>query len=531
MSAAAALLLATLAGGPGDPALGERIYLDGVLASGEPLRAVVAGGTVVAGKPFACARCHRRSGFGSVEGGSYVPPVTGPALFGTRPQNRAELFRRLYQEVQPATAAAQARDPRLRPPYNAATLASALREGRDPSGRSLAAWMPRYELGEEDMAHLLAYLEGLAAAPDPGVDDKVIRFATITTDGVAPEKSRAMLAVARAYVERKNADTLGFLARPGHSPWHRDDFAGAYREWALDEWHLTGPSETWRAQLEDAYRERRVFAVLGGIGAGSWQPVHDFCEAYRVPCLFPQTELPVQEPGAYSLYLSRGVAGEAAALGRFLRETCEDWLSVVQVQDGGEEAGGEEGRAAARALAAAVGGVEGLRLEERRLPEGPEPDAWVLWVSSLAGPPPPGEAPIYVSATLLGAAEVPPRWRPRVRLVYPYALPGHEVPRLYRVRAWLRSRRIETTEERVELNAFFAFSVAEHALDHLVERFSRDYFVEEVEHETENALNPGVYPRLALGPGQRFASKGSYVVAFSGDGSDEVEALAPWIVP
>lgn len=524
MSAAAALLLAALAAGPGDPALGERIYLDGAAASGEPLRAVVAGGTVVTGKSFACASCHRRSGFGSIEGGAYVPPVTGPALFGTRPQDRAELFRRLYQEVQPATATAQARDPRVRPPYTAATLAAALREGRDPSGRLLAAWMPRYEIGDEDMAHLVAYLERLAAAPDPGVDDTVIHFATITTDDVAPARSRAMLAVARAYVERKNADTRGLLARPGHSPLHRDDFVGAYREWVLDEWHLTGPSGTWRAQLEDAYRERNVFAVLGGIGAGSWQPVHDFCESHHVPCLFPQTELPVQEPGAYSLYLSRGVAGEAAALARFLRETREDELDVVQVHDGGQE-----GRAAAQAFAAAVEGVDGLRLEERSSPEGPEPDAWVLWTASLAASPPDGEAPVYLSTTLLGTAEVPPAWRPRARLVYPYALPGREVARIYRVRAWLRSRGIEDAEERVQLNTFFAFSVAEHALDHLVERFSRDYFVEEVEHETENALNPGVYPRLALGPGQRFASKGSYVVALGASG--EVEALGSWIVP
>ena len=124
---------------------------------------------------------------------------------------------------------------------------------------------------------------------------------------------------------------------------------------------------------------------------------------------------------------------------------------------------------------------------------------------------------------------LPERVASEVGLTYPFTLPGLEVPRIYRLRAWLRSRGVERRHERIQLNTYFALSVADHALVHLVDHFSREYFMESVEHETENALNPGVYPRLSLGPGQRFASKGSYVVRLAADGG--VAEVSDWIVP
>ena len=58
-------------------------------------------------------------------------------------------------------------------------------------------------------------------------------------------------------------------------------------------WELEGPSETWRAQLEALYRQQPVFAVLSGVAEGRWRPMHEFCEATQLPCLFPTTDLPI----------------------------------------------------------------------------------------------------------------------------------------------------------------------------------------------------------------------------------------------
>jgi len=97
--------------------LGRRIYREGLLPSGKPVRAIVQGDIAVAGTQLTCANCHRRSGFGSSEGVAFVPPIAGSFLFGSRELRRRDLFRKLFQEVQPKRFRARVRDPRVRPAY------------------------------------------------------------------------------------------------------------------------------------------------------------------------------------------------------------------------------------------------------------------------------------------------------------------------------------------------------------------------------------------------------------------------------
>ncbi|MEA2601095.1 MAG: hypothetical protein QOF89_2087 [Acidobacteriota bacterium] len=507
--------------------VGQRIYREGLLASAE-------------GTQPACASCHRRSGFGSSEGGVYVPRVTGPSLFQPRQLRRADLFRSLYQEVQPKPYGERVRDPRLRPAYTRETLAAALRQGRDPVGRELDPLMPRYRLSDEEVRQLADYLERLGAAPSPGVDGQVIHFATVVTAGVDPGRRKAMLDVLEGYVRWKNAETHHSAQRLGFSPWYRDEFYGSYREWQLHVWELRGPARTWPAQLAAYYQAQPVFAVLSGIGTGSWRPIHEFCESAEVPCLFPNTDLPVVSPGAWSLYLSPGLAVEAQALAATLPEG-----RIVQVYRDVDA-----GRIPARALREALG----KRLDDRAIPTGrtltpafwqglireTRPAALVLWLGSgdaatlvpAAGALAPVRQ-IVLSYSLMGetAPDFPVGLREKVRLTWRFAPPGHEEPLIYRVRAWMRARRIETTHERLQLNTWFALAVTDHSLVHIVENFSRDFFVESVEEETENALSPGVFPSLALGPGQRFASKGSSVVRLAAGAPGGLEPVSGWIVP
>jgi cytochrome oxidase Cu insertion factor (SCO1/SenC/PrrC family) len=422
----------------------------------------------------ACASCHRRSGFGGSEGGVFVPPVAGPFLFGAGPE-RADLFRELYQEVQTKTFSARVRDPRPRPAYTEASLARAVREGVDPAGRTLSRIMPRSPLSDEDLGHLAAYLRTLAAGPAPGVDAESIHFATVFTPETDAAERRATLAVMEAFFQRKNAETEGLLRHAGGSPSYKDDLAKGFRRWVLHVWDVQG--RDWRAQLESRLREQPVFALLGGAD------VHDFCESEEMPCLFPSTLRPAAS-GAWTIYFNRGLDGEARALA--------SWLGDPKASD------------------------------------------VVLWIDRkdflAMAPELTGFRRIYLSASLV---EPDPDLPLRDKLVFtwPWSLPGREGPHVYRARAWLRSRGIrgiEVTHERLQLNVLYTLSLAEHALDHMAGRFSRDFFLESVEREAEVELNPGVFPRLSLGPGQRFASKGCYLVRL---GENGLEPLSGWIVP
>jgi hypothetical protein len=537
----------------GDPAPGRQIYREGILPSGEPVRATVQGDVEIRGRAAGCATCHRHSGFGSNEGASVVPAITARSLFSDRLPRRADLFRGLFQDPLPSPARTAVRTPRVRAAYDEKSLAVALRDGVDPEGRRLDPLMPRYALGERDMEHLTAYLKTLAAAPDPGVDDATIHFATIVSEGVDRDERRAMLAAIDAFARRKNLEVERDIRRPGASPYYKDEFRIARRRWVLHIWELAGPRATWAAQLEARYREQPVFALLGGLVAGSWAPVHRYCERSGIPCLFPLTDLPevVEEDRPTStIYLTKGLQGEAEALALWISREHPEGRSGPIVQVFRDT---EEGRTLAWSLRRAIPEARAARLQDVPLPpDGPSEEFWrravhgrrpsvlVLWLgpadldayseSRAAGD---DRLTLYASSSLLGwtTMAVPERLRGRLRLTYPRTLPGSEDPHLFRVRSWFRSQGVADDHEPTRLNTYLTLSLTEHALERMVDHFSRDYFLESVEHELESMENPGVFPRLSLGPGQRYASKGCYIVARARDRQGDLEAISGWLVP
>jgi hypothetical protein len=96
---------------------------------------------------------------------------------------------------------------------------------------------------------------------------------------------------------------------------------------------------------------------------------------------------------------------------------------------------------------------------------------------------------------------------------------------------WLEARNIALLDERIQSSTYFALTVAGDALSSMGDNFSRDYFIERLEQMTEQSLSSAVYPRLSLGPGQRFASRGSYVARFPRDGENMLVPVSEWIVP
>lgn len=513
---------------------GQSIYRDGLLLSGEPVRAVVQKGVVLSGAAAACVNCHRRSGLGGSEGQIPVRPIAGRLLFTSSQTGRARRWK--------GTTGAAAR-----PAYTRADLARALRDGIDPNGRVLDPLMPRYALSDAEVDQIHAYLAGLSSAAAPGVDDREIHFATIIAPGVDTGRRRAMLDVLQAFFRDKNGGTRKETRRREAGS---EQMYLAYRTWVLHAWELRGAPETWRAQIDAHYRRQPVFAVIGGLGDAGWQPVHAFCESTGVPCVFPDVDYPVVDgAGYYSLYFSRGIALEADVLARRLAENRSGLGRIVQVfRDD------ETGRLTAQALRAVLQrrGIEDIvdypvAADGRVAAEiwsvllhDERPSTLVAWlhpkdVQALgeAGDIPAGLTHIYVSASLsaMRPPDLPEPWLNKLRMVYPFVLPGDRERRLARVNAWLHARNMPLADARTQANAFFAATVTGDAMSHLGENFSRDYFIERIEQMAGSSLSSSMYPRLSLGPGQRFASRGGYILGFPQGAAAMPVAVSDWLIP
>jgi len=534
-------------GQAGDPELGRQLYWAGIGADGVPITGVTQGDVPVSGAQFSCVNCHRPSGFGTSEGGNYVPPIMGDVLFSPREPNRNRMFKDLYQEVQPPGFWARVRSPRMRPGYDDALLARALRKGVDAGGHELDPIMPRYDLSDRDVANLSAFLKTISTQIDPGVGAREIHFATVIGPDADPAEADAMLRTMRLFFEWMNKDTEGDTRNPSFSPNYRSNFISAYRYWRLHVWQLEGAPETWRAQLEEKYTEQPVFATVSGLVEGPWDEIGAFCDAKRLPCLFPNAQLPPAGEGryGYSVFFNRGLALEAEALAMHFGDLAEAPERVVQIHGTAPQ-----GRRPAAAFAETMQMV---------LPDTPvdtlsydnaaglsaaladiKPDTTlVIWpqdveaaVELLAE-----HAPEHVRLFLPSAAKAaagaafPPALVSRTRLVWPYDTADSYHPRKYRIRAWMHSRRLDVTHPRIQLQTYYALTMIEFGLMHAINDFYRDYVLEIIEHEAENELNPGTHPELALGPGQRFASKGAFIAELAPDARAGYRVISEWIVP
>lgn len=512
---------------------GRKIYLDGILPSGHTISAQIQGDIALSGKQVICGTCHRRSGLGSSEGDQVIPALAADILF----------------EPLRTPTAHDPLAPQQRPAYSRATLKQAIRAGIDANGELLDPLMPRYPLSDEELDLVIDYIRTLSREHSPGVDQLEIHFATIVAGPVGADKRQALLEVFRVFLEQKNAETRHESFRKENAPWHKKWIFEPYRKWALHLWELDGPAETWRGQLEALYSEQPVFAVLSGVGQLSWAPVHSFCQATQLPCLFPTTDLPVvAEQDFYSLYLSKGIALEAQLLARFQHDQGVDDRPVVQVYRLSDER--------AKTAAATLEGMHSehaVRTIAWARDEAPTREYWqrllgesngqslVLWMDStdlaeiwsvlvpLAGP-----ERIFLSTTLYGtdSASVPVAERGRVFLVHTKELPSQTEKLLRRSTSWLKSKRADVPSARdVQANAYFALKVAGDVLKRMRGYFFRDYMIERIEHMVDNAPYTSVYPRLSLAPGQRFAAKGGYITRISGGANPQLVAVGDWLVP
>jgi hypothetical protein len=525
--------------------LGERMYREGILPSGEPMMALVSEDIEIEGTMFSCESCHLRSGRGSLEGTVITLPTCGSWLY-------KPLVGREMRPLSESRLPDRLNPPPFREAYTDQLVARAIWAGKDPNDRELSWVMPRYKLSTRDMEILVYYLKHLSAEFSPGVDDTTLRFATVVSRDVSPTDRDAMLQTLEAVVRDHNSQVRHDERRARKGPFNMEELYNFYRRYSLAVWELEGDPSTWSAQLEDYYREAPVFALLGGITKGDWRPIHEFCEHNRIPSLLPITDYPVvSDSDWYTLYFSKGYYQEGETAARFL-----SWMDavgkdapVVQVlrdsRAGRDAAAGFEAARSSRGLPApTVLVVEPDQSIDRafwlRLAADHPGAVLALWlepgdlsdIAALASiePRPPA---VFVSASLVGDTPsiLPPEVRPFTFITFPNSLPEDVGRSRLAVESWLRAKGLPVTNFEIQAKGYFIGWMLAATVKMMRDDFYRDYFLDAVGMMRDEYYSVGaVYPRLSFGPGQRYASKGCYVVQLDDGDPPTLVKRSDWVI-
>ncbi|MBL0225470.1 MAG: ABC transporter substrate-binding protein [Geobacteraceae bacterium] len=527
--------------------LGELMYRNGILPSGQPMQAFIRGDVEVDSSAFSCSSCHLRAGIGSYEGGVVTPPTTGNKLY--KPYRRPPS---LGDTTDQAGRFIYAKTVMERPAYTRESLAKSLRFGIDPAGQEFNDVMPRYPLSDRDMSILISYLEELSAKPSPGASSTEFRFATIISDDVSQEDRQALMGPLQMFIAKKNQQMAVYkdFIKFGFPP--TPEMKYAFRKASLDVWELKGAPETWQSQLAAYQSANPVFAVLGGISNNDWRPVHEFCESQRLPCLFPVTDFPVvSENDWYTYYFNKGYAQEGEAVAHYLNrleslpaETV--MLQIVQDSPAGRTlaSGFQKSWAGLERPAVTTLTLTAAQLLDQgalaKLLAQHKPGVLLLWTDAGLLPELPGLAAklaapgmVFVSSTYLGrkTATIAESVRDRVYITHPYRLTPYVGPKAggYDARVPIVATAKDFGNRRISSRSTTMLQQATlQGLNLIYDNLYRDHLLDVMSMQMDVTVRD--YERFSFGPGQRYVSKGCYIIQL-GPGTEP--ALLPrseWVI-
>lgn len=565
---------------------GRRLYEQGQRADGSILRGQRGNGVEVSGSTAACEGCHRPSGLGSVEGDVQIRPITGRYLF-------AEGSERHYAVMDPRVGRQLNEDrPVYTPGLLARALREGIgSDGRvlnammpryalaEADTQALQAYLA--QLSAQWSPGVDADTIHLATVITPGVDEQRRALFVQMMQAALRQKNMNTVGGRRAQGRRNMVSPAEHMQQ-------------TERQWTLEFWQLEGAPSTWAAQLAAKQAVRPVFALVSGLGDGEWAPVHAFCEAQHVPCWFPSIDMPPAELGRYALYFHRGLALEADVLAAHWAQQDKPPRRVVQLLRDEPATLAAASRLDASARSAGRGVIRRIlpaapdAAAWKRLFAGLRgDDALVLWLragdlASLAGISPPRGPSIYLSGELAGIElqALPTDWRAAVQIAYPYELPQIRQSNQTYFFRWLDTWRIPLRDLRLQSEVYFAMTYLNDTLAEMLHNLYGEYLVERAEQmirrreggraeqearerrqlrsvsavalrrqqasqiergmlTEQTAMPPAdswpesttIYPRLTLGPSQRFASKGAYIVRLDPFDPTRLLPVGEWIVP
>lgn len=574
-------------------AAGKRIYESGVLANGTSLVGKRKDGTTVSGAAAACTHCHRPSGMGQVESDIQVAPISGRFLFpqeGEKPLatmdprygKRMSIKREPHTDSSLATALntglgsnGQTLNP-LMPRYNLG----------DSDMQALTAYLRQLSVapspGVEDRTIRFATVmtPGIEPARKKALLD-MLRYVVMQKNGstvVGNSSRRHMVTAAELVLGTENKWALDVWELSGEPDTWAEQLRGYYRlapAFAL----VSGISNSTWEPVEQFCESEHVPCWFPSV---AMPPKHTGEPAPRYSLYFSRgvtleaevlaKHLSESNSSGQLVQLARGkdAAMDAAkTLGTSLTANKAASAARMQTIDL-DQWSAEEAPAQLAKRLKALGAKDTLVMWLR-------PDDLKLLAPVLEKVP----AQRYASGGLLSAtaAFMPETLRAGTKLVYPYEMPAVRERNVAYMHIWLKMRRIALVDEALQSEIYFGMNLLTDTLAEMLDNLYRDYMIERAENmigqresrkaedetreqglvrpriqrkamegsipqpvpmgatgfaEHAKGLREGttVYPRLNLGPAQRYASKGAYIVGYDKEdiASARLVALTNWIV-
>jgi ABC-type branched-subunit amino acid transport system substrate-binding protein len=249
---------------------GKQIYFEGTSPGGDEIMAVVGDeGALLPASAMPCSSCHGSDGLGRPEGGVIPLDIRWSELV------------KGYGHVH--------HDGRRHPAFDEESAALSIVAGVDSANNTLDRSMPIYQMSQQDIDDLVAYMKVLEFDRDPGLTDDTVRIATLLPlSGPGGATGEVMRQVMEGYFADINEGggvfgrSIELLAVPmGETP-----------EASMD-------------KLRDAFDTESIFAVVGAYSVGYDDALLGYLRSDNVPLIGPFTLDPGDafvDAGAFYLF-------------------------------------------------------------------------------------------------------------------------------------------------------------------------------------------------------------------------------------
>jgi ABC-type branched-subunit amino acid transport system substrate-binding protein len=487
---------------------GRAFYLRGESSSGQEVTAMV-GEIDVPGSTLTCAGCHGARGEGKTEGGVTAGSLTWSYL--TKPYGHVDDGKRKHQA------------------FSENSFIRAMTAGVDPAGNKLSVAMPKYQMPQQDMANLIAYLKRIELDTDPGVTETSIVVGTLLPEeGALTGLAQSMGDVLKAYFAEVNSRS------------------GIYnRKIELRVMH--GDATSTVANMKHLIDDEHVFAIVSGLIAGADTSVAALSQEREVPFIGPSTLLPQRglPLNRYVFYLLPGLKEQARTLVNFASKKTDPKKSRVgiicpdadfsrqiaaSIEDQRKKLGGNpvagiyyphEGFNATQYVTELKRqGIDTVFLL------GSGADAGALFKAAEAASWTPA---IYLLGTLVGkdiTEIVPVKMKDKVFLAFPTIPADVSAAGAAEYSALLEKYKLGAGHAAAQASAIAAAKILVHGLELAGKDLSRERLVTTLEGLYE--FDTGLMPRITFGPNRRIGALGAYIVTIDPE-KKLFPASAEWI--